>query len=248
MLILQAALIKGVGANMQIMVVGNGMIAKAFYGYQADDRFVIFASGVSNSATASVHEYLREKTLLENTLATNKEKTLVYISTCSIYDASLQTSPYVLHKKEMERQIISSGSHYLIFRVSNPVGNTNNRHTFLNYFVQHLVKGIHFDLWKYAGRNLIDLDDMYAIANYLLQEGSCKNSVINIANPTNYPVIEIAEAIKNHYNISGNYTVVEKGNSPLIDTSEIQPLLDRLGINFNSNYLQSLLLKYFPLA
>ena len=114
------------------MVIGNGMIAKAFYNYQTDDRFIVFASGVSNSATTNKHDYDREKILLERTLADNKEKLLVYISTCSIYDSSLQQSPYVLHKLDVERQIATSGNKYLIFRVSNPVGFTSNKHTFLN--------------------------------------------------------------------------------------------------------------------
>jgi UDP-2-acetamido-2,6-beta-L-arabino-hexul-4-ose reductase len=230
------------------MVIGNGMIATRFHDYITDERFVIFASGVSNSASIDPAEFQRERQLLENTLNANKSKHLVYISTCSIYDPALQHSAYVIHKLAMEQVIQNSGNNHTIFRASNPVGNTANTHTFLNYFIDHIVNRIHFDLWQYASRNLIDMDDMYKLINYFLQEEADSNRVINIANPFNYPVLDIAKAIEQHFNIQGNYTIVEKGSSPLIDTAVIQPLFSRLGIHFGDNYLGNLLVKYFPLV
>ena len=228
------------------MVIGNGMIAKRFSFYTDDNRWLVFASGVSHSLENSPEEFEREKTLLENSIENNPGKTLVYFSTCSIYDPSLHHSAYVLHKLRMEELITTSASSYIIFRVSNPVGKTNNHHTVLNFFVEHIVTQTFFTVWKYASRNLLDIDDMFALCHHIMQGSRQLNKILNVANPVIYPVTAIIEAIETHVNKKGNFVLAEKGNSPLIDTSEIQPLFNQLHIEFGQLYLPKLLQKYFP--
>jgi len=229
------------------MVIGSGMIAKRFSDYAEDGRFLIFASGVSNSTLNDENAFKRETNMLEGCIKNEPDKNLVYFSTCSIYDPSMKRSPYVLHKLEMENLIKTSGITYNIFRVSNPIGKTENSHTVLNYFIQHILGKEEFTVWKYASRNLIDLDDIYLICNYILRNNLFKKHKVNVANPVNYPVIQIVQAIEKHFGIEGNYQLADKGNSPLIDTSAIQPILSKLKINFNNSYLSSLLQKYFPI-
>lgn len=228
------------------MVIGNGMIAKRFSSYAEDNRWLVFASGVSHSLATSLEEFEREKTLLEKSIEINPEKTLVYFSTCSIYDPSLHHSAYVLHKLKMEELITTSASSYIIFRVSNPVGKTNNHHTVLNFFIEHIVTQTFFTVWKYASRNLLDIDDMYKVCQHMMEGGRAINKIINVANPVNYPVTSIIEAIEKHVDKKGHYVFSEKGNSPLIDTTEIQPLFRQLRIEFGPHYLDELLQKYFP--
>ncbi len=223
------------------------MIAKRFSDYAEDSRFLIFASGVSNSTLNDENAFKREADLLYNAIKNHPQKNLVYFSTCSIYDPSMKKSPYVLHKLEMENLIRSYGINYTIFRVSNPIGKTENPNTVLNYFVNHILQKKEFTIWKYASRNLIDLDDIYLICNYILSNNLFKNHKVNIANPVNYPVTHIVQAIEKHFGIEGNYQLADKGNSPLINTSVIQPILSKLKINFNNSYLSCLLQKYFPL-
>ena len=230
------------------MVIGNGMIAKRFSSYNADAEVLIFAAGNSNSSGASTAESPRETELLLHSIEANQQATFVYFSTCSIYDPSLTQSIYVQHKLRMEELIEQHAPYYLIFRVSNPVGLTQNRHTVLNFFAEHIRTGLHFNVWKYASRNLIDIDDMFVLCDHIIQNGIKLNSVINIANPVNYPVVSIAEAIEQHFTCKGNYSLLEKGNSPLIDTTAIQPLFSLLHIDFNPHYLTSLLQKYFPVT
>ena len=206
------------------MVIGNGMIATRFNSYSTNEKFVIFASGVSNSATTNSAHFAREDQLLRSVIEKNPDKTLVYFSTCSIYDHSRVQSPYVLHKLKMEETITATQPNFIIFRVSNPIGKTNNRHTVLNFFIQHILEKKPFAVWKYASRNLIDLDDMFSICNYILQHRLFPNQVINIANPVNYPVTTIVETIEEHFHTKGVYKLLQKGNSPLIDTTDIQNL------------------------
>lgn len=229
------------------MVIGSGMIAKRFGVYAADSRFLIFASGVSNSMLNDRNAFKRESYMLQDTIKKHSQKNLVYFSTCSIYDPSMKKSPYVLHKLEMESIIKSSHINYNIFRVSNPIGKTENSNTVLNYFVKNILDKKEFTIWKYASRNLIDLDDVYLVSNYILSNNLFKNHKVNIANPVNYSVISIVRVIEEHFGIAGNYKLADKGNSPLIDTSAIQPILSELKINFNNSYLSSILQKYFPL-
>ena len=48
------------------MVVGTGLLAKAFLEYENDDNIIVFASGVSNSKEISREEFDREKLLLND--------------------------------------------------------------------------------------------------------------------------------------------------------------------------------------
>src|SRR5687768_6321770 len=101
------------------MVIGNGMIATRFNSYSTNEKFVIFASGVSNSVTTNSAHFAREDQLLHSVIEKNPNKTLVYFSTCSIYDHSMVQSPYVLHKLKMEETITATHPNFIIFRVSN---------------------------------------------------------------------------------------------------------------------------------
>jgi len=179
------------------MVIGKGMIGKRFGSYENDDRFVIFASGVSNSKNRIAAAYNREIQLLNQTIEEQKDKTIVYFSTCSLYDPEEQRSPYVVHKKQVEDIIRSKCKRFCIFRVSNLVGRSGNPNTVLNFFVYHIRNQINFDLWSNASRNLVDIDDMFRIIDYMLQRELRTNDITNIANPSNYKVSEIVATIEN---------------------------------------------------
>ena len=154
------------------MVIGNGMVARRFESYKTNDQFLIFASGVSNSKNINPEAYARELLLLQTTIKQNPEKILVYFSTCSVYDPGEENSKYVVHKKQIEQLIQSNQRRFCIFRVSNLVGHSGNRNTILNFYVYHILNGINFDLWTNATRNLIDIDDMYQIADDILKKGN----------------------------------------------------------------------------
>ncbi len=230
------------------MVIGNGMIAKRFSRFADDADRLVFASGVSNSSNTEEAAFKRESDLLLEQMSLHPSATVIYFSTCSIYDPSMQRSAYVAHKQKMEELIKSVATSFIIFRVSNPVGFTGNTHTILNYFFEHINSSTHFTVWEYASRNLIDIDDMFRICENIMFDEKWLNKTVNVANPVNYPVTAIVQAIEKHIGINANYTLAEKGNSPLIDTSDIQPLYSLLNIEFTQEYLPNLLKKYYPQA
>ena len=221
------------------------MIGKRFGAYQNDDRFVIFASGVSNSKNRIAATYDREIQLLKRTIEAQKGKIIVYFSTCSLYDPEEERSPYVAHKKRVEDIIQSNCKRFHIFRVSNLVGSSGNPNTVLNFFVYHIRNQINFDLWTNASRNLLDIDDMYKIVDGILQRGSHANDVINIANPSSYKVTEIVAAIEERWKVQANYIPIPKGSTFNIDISAISEIIKELEIPFTPNYLRNLLEKYY---
>jgi UDP-2-acetamido-2,6-beta-L-arabino-hexul-4-ose reductase len=228
------------------MVIGNGMIAKEFSSYRSDDDHIIFASGVSDSTHSTALSFEREKLLLLDTIRNNPGKKLVYFSTCSIYDPSMKNAAYVRHKISMEELIKEEHAPYTIFRLSNPVGRTGNTNTVFNFFISNIHSGHHFEVWKNASRNIIDIDDMYIICNEILQHEMFSGETVNIANPANYPVPYIIDTIEAHFHKKGKYTMLDKGDGPHIDISAIAPLIKKFNINFDGAYLPGLLQKYFP--
>ena len=99
------------------MVVGNGMMAKAFDHFKYDHSVIIFASGVSNSDEKNEAAFKREEKLLLSLIPTQAK--LVYCRTISVEDPSLQHSHYIRHKLELELLIENNFSNYLIFRLPN---------------------------------------------------------------------------------------------------------------------------------
>ena len=229
------------------MVVGNGLIARGFQDYADDDTVIIFASGVSNSANTDIAAFNREQRLLEDTIAANKHRKIVYFSTCSIYDPSLQHSAYVQHKLAMENIIAASHNDYLVFRISNLAGKTDNPHTVFNFFIQHIESGKPFQVWKKATRNIIDISDALLICGHIINNSLFSNQVVNIANPVNYPVIDIVTTIEHYFGKKGNYTLVDKESNPIIDIHPIDKIITDLAINFDRNYLERTIKKYFPI-
>ncbi len=230
------------------MVVGSGMIATRFQEYKDDNRFVIFASGVSNSATKNTDAFDREKQLLVQAKKLNAGKRFIYFSTCSIYDESLIYSLYVQHKLQMESLVAKHTGGFTIFRVSNPIGFTENKHTLLNFFINAIKNKQPFTVFNPAERNLIDIDDMFAVCHSILQQNLFINAIVNIANPTNYSVLYIIKHIEAFLMREAVFTTINKQSVPKIDTSLIQPLFESLDIHFDSGYFGKMLKKYYPLS
>ena len=230
------------------MVIGNGLVARRFELYNSEENFLVFASGVSNSKTKNPEAYNREINLLKDSIQKYNSKTLIYFSTCSIYDPQEKKSAYVQHKLNIEDFIQTCAKQYHIFRISNLAGISSNPNTLLNFFFNHVKNGINFDLWTNACRNIIDVDHAYLIIDHILKNNLFPNQVINIANPVNHPVKLIIAAIENFLDIRSNYIEIDKGTCFEIDTSPIQHIIQKLEIRFDPGYLMELLHKYYPSA
>ena len=225
------------------MVIGSGMMAKVFELYQSSNEVLIFASGVSNSKAVGGDVFLREELLLKDTILKNPGKLLIYFSTCSVYDDSVNKTPYVIHKVKMENLIKRKCSKFYIFRLSQVVGLARNQ-TFINYLFTSIQNNKKIDIYKYSTRNLISTDDALMAVSYLVKNKIYFNEITNIATPNNILVMDIVKIIEDITKLSFNYNLLDCGEKIDIDIEKIL----NLNMNFDfykPKYLENILLDFF---
>jgi len=224
------------------MIIGNGMLANEFIEYKADDKILIFASGVSNSNEISIDSFKREELLLKNTIKSIGDKKIVYFSTCSVYDTYFDDNAYTRHKLEMENLITKMCTNYLICRLPQVLG-SNNKSQLMGFLYENIKNNKLFNLYDIE-RNIIDITDVKKIVNYILKYDSFKNKIINIANPTNVKVLDIVKKIEQIYHFESNYKLIDKSGDFNIDTSEIKFIIKELNL-FGKNYIEKRIRKYY---
>lgn len=228
------------------MIIGSGLLAQAFAPvFSQREDVCIYTAGVSNSSCKDPHEFAREQLRLTDALQhfTHADP-FVYFGTCSVADPEVCDTPYVQHKLAMEG-LVSSHPHYLILRLPQVAGKTPNPHTLLNHLYAKIARSEAFSLWKNAERNIIDVDDVAAIACQLIADGTMRNITLNIANPVSSPMAAIVDAMEQVVGKRAIYQVVERGSGYAIDTDAILPVLDAAGVKFGSDHLERVIRKYY---
>lgn len=225
------------------MVVGSGLLAKAFSDYEKNDDFIIFASGVSNSKEISRDEFDREENLLNFYLEKYGEiKSFVYFSTCSVYDTYFKRSEYTKHKINMEKIVIKKALNYNIFRLPQVLGK-NNKNQLIGFLYESIKLEKPFQLFDIE-RNIIDIQDVFIMINKILEENIFKNKIINIANPKNIKVLDLVNILEKMIEKKAKYHIVKKNGEFIIDIKNIEPIISDLDI-FAQNYLESRIKKYY---
>jgi nucleoside-diphosphate-sugar epimerase len=226
------------------MIIGRGMLAQAFGNYRDHPNVVVLASGVSDSTVTDVAQFEREETLLVNTLEEQREKRFVYFGTCSALDPELSVSPYVRHKLKMERLIETHSCDYLICRLPQAVGHNGNTNTLMNRLYASIRDGERFQLWRNAYRFIIDVDDVSAIASYMIGQNQYSNRIINVAS-RRFSIFDIVRALENVTQRSAIYSEIDKGASYDIDCYEAHKVAMSLNIQFDDMYLYQVIKKYY---
>jgi len=227
------------------MIIGNGLVARAFETYKNDEGVLVFASGVSDSKNSTAEGFERETRLLTQAIRDNNDKTLVYFGTTSVNDPDLINSAYVQHKLAMENLIQQAGISFHIFRLPNLAGSSGNPNTVLNFLYTCVQHNKPFDLWVQSERNIIDIDDVYKTAHYIIQQAVFTNKIMNIANTKNYPVKYIVGCIEDACGKKALYRQVAKGSGFNIELAGTAGIYALLGITFNQHYLPGILQKYY---
>jgi len=227
------------------MIVGSGLIAKAFKdNFSDDDRILIFASGVSNSNTCEKEDFLREKSLILKLKKNNQNKIFVYFSSCDIGNMEELTS-YYQHKVNMETLITKTFKKYYIFRLPQVVGNTCNKNTLLNFLFFKIKMKKEFDLWKLSDRNFIDIDDVSVIVNRIISDSIFVNTITNIASSRTYNVLDIVSILEEFTGEKAIFNLKNKGVPFDINIDKIKELVDTLELSFSNMYLVDLLNNYY---
>ena len=165
------------------MIFGSGLLARAFGPQFANSATsCVYAAGVSNSNCSDQREFDREQDRLMVAMGQHRSAELfLYFGTCSANGLLASTSPYVQHKIKMEK-IVEEHPRYLILRLPQTAGKTENPHTLLNYIFARIIRSERFQVWKNARRNIIDVDDVVRIAIGLALEEGVRRESINAAN------------------------------------------------------------------
>lgn len=225
------------------MIVGNGLLANAFRSYEDSDEVCIFASGVSNSLEVDSRKFQREQDLLIETISKCKGHMLVYFGTSTHTSANEQLRKYFLHKLKMEK-LVSESEHYLICRLPQVVGRIGNPANLMNFLVNSIRHGRRFELWEFAERNFLDVDDIVDICSQVIRL-KVFNKAITVANPRSHKVVEVVAQIEKMLQKPAVFDLVRKGNPMQLDTTFIENHCRNVAHLSTDEYLPKLLEKYY---
>src|SRR5687768_4990801 len=229
------------------MIVGNGMMAKAFSSFAGDARVVIFASGVSDSMESSSEAFQRERELLLSTRAAYTGALLVYFGTCSVHDPDRRDTPYVRHKLEMESLLAASPHPWLVLRLPLALGPEHRSPTLGNFLHARISRGEPFEVWAGSTRYPIDVEDALRIAVRLISDRSSWNRVIDVALRP-FPVLDFVRALERITGKQARYTLLQKGVHYELHCPEVARLAPELHLDLSEGYLERVLRKYFAAA
>lgn len=146
------------------MIIGNGLLANSLRNIDRES-VVFFCSGVSNSGEINPQAFQRELSLLK---IQNPAYLLVYFSTVSIFNPCKTHSPYILHKRNMEEQIVQHFPHHLIVRLPNMMGEGGNGSNLFPYFLKSIAEGKTVGIFDNTHRELMEVQLLPEIVNALL--------------------------------------------------------------------------------
>ncbi|MBP6311362.1 MAG: NAD-dependent epimerase/dehydratase family protein [Flavobacteriales bacterium] len=225
------------------MLIGSGMLANAFSAFEKDPEVCIFASGVSRSSETGPSAFLRELNLLSEQ---DSALHLVYFSTCSLYDPTLQNSPYILHKRNAEQLITERFGSNLIVRLPNMIGNTRNPNTLTNFLRDRILRNEHFEVFRNATRYLLDVDDIVEDLSPIIAARNGPASTLDVcgSSPIKLPLlVEMMEKILDH---KGDHDLVDKGQPYQVDNSKFLDLIHpERSMRYEDQDLFSTLSKYY---
>jgi nucleoside-diphosphate-sugar epimerase len=226
------------------LIVGSGMMARAFGSFEGQRGVVIFASGVSDSLETAESAFARERDLLARTRAQHPEALLVYFGTCSVDDPDRAPTAYVAHKLRMETMLEQSSAPWLVLRLPLAIGPGQRGRTLAPYLHDRIRRGERFEVWQHATRYPIDVADVLRISSRFIAGRTFWNRRINIALRA-FPVLEFVRVMESIVGKPAVYDLVPKGQHYAVHCPEVAALAAELELDFSERYLDRVLRKYF---
>ncbi len=227
------------------MVVGSGAIANRFLDYALQSRYLLFAGNVHNSAIDDEQQIAAEENTVKHALANHADVIFVYFSSCSVVECPTSPTPYQAHKLRMEHLVKGTATQFLILRIPQLMALADEANSLLPFLVSAVSESRHFDVWKNATRNLIDIDDVYRIVHTMLSNECALNRVVNVASSQQTRVLDLVQIIERYLGKAASYRLVEKGDANEIDSSDIAHISTALEIDFGQNYVPNAIDKYY---
>lgn len=225
------------------MVVGNGMLAREFNAFDEDDDFLIFASGVSNSQEKDPAAFDRELKLLLS--YKNQNKKLIYFSTISVYDPELTTTDYIKHKLRIENIIANEFPKYIIFRLPQLVGKTDNPHTLCNFLYNKIIAGETITVFENACRYLMDVSDVGKILSKRVISHQLSSEILNTNFNNKIFIDEILNSFEIITGIKSKRNYIAKGGCYAPPNDKFILYLNEINFPIENNYNFKILNKYY---
>ena len=229
--------------NQDSIIYGRGLLAQAFLGHELPPKTLLLAAGVSNSKLTDQSECEREFAFVEEALAAHPSHLAVYFSSCSVFDPSLASSPYVMHKKKIEKRI-AAHSRFLILRLSQVLGSRTNPNTLSNFLFDKILRGEPFELWTQATRFVLDISDVVRFLLALLEDQSNHNQSWNLTGQV-VPLLDLVHALEGLAGKKAIFDSKQKGIPFEVDTQASEVVQKRINLDFGGDYFQRVLEKYY---
>lgn len=237
-----------------MQILGSGMVARSLQPYRGMiPNTLAFACGVANSTTQDQEPYQRELVMLETTLLKCRETDtrLVYFSSggaiygdiASLRDETTPTNPHTVygqHKLLCENRIRNSGVRYLIVRLANLVGPSQNSAQLIPALASQVLTG-RVKVQSLAMRDLLDVDDFASILFRLLSVVPDRETLLltsGVSVPVREIVLEIARILKSD-------TVLQEmpiGDIQQFSIAKLRSYLPE--ISFSSDYFRLVIQKH----
>jgi nucleoside-diphosphate-sugar epimerase len=234
-----------------MLVHGSGFIARNLKRIKLRKlkKVVIYAAGVSNSKSKDKKKFLKERKKIQIFLNNhNTEYLFIYISTTSVLDNYVKKDKYTRNKIIIENLIKKSLNNFIILRLPQIVGKSNNSHTITNFIYKKILLEQRFKVWSNVKRNLIDIDDLIKIVKQIISTKLKPGNVINILNPNSIYVEEIVKIMEEIVKKKPRYILV-KYKPKMKENLKIQSN-SKFNLNIakyfkDKNYFRKILKKYY---
>jgi nucleoside-diphosphate-sugar epimerase len=239
-----------------MIVDGGGLLASAFVRHGSPDLPVlVFARGVSDSATTDEAAYDRERAELVEALgrAAAQRVTFVHFAGAPIYGdfdkavtegaALLPRTRYGRHQVECESIVRDSGVRFLLLRLPNAVGPGGNPSQLVPSLVRQARAG-RVRIRDGAARDLIDVEDVVTLTERLVGAGVA-GTVVNVASGVSVTAEAIVSEIAT---ILGAAVIVDRVPGGDAQRFSIERLLAWAGpLAFDDEYPLRVLRRYVPI-
>ncbi len=238
-----------------MIIHGGGLLATAFRAH-ADLTVpgVVFARGVSDSATTDEDAYRRELALLKAATSSALElgEPIVYFCGAPIYgtfesrrresDELHPRSRYGRHQLDAEHQISASGARHLILRIPNVVGPGGHPHQLIPALVRQANAGS-LVIQSGASRDLLGVEDLVSLTQRLLVQAT-SDIIVNVATGISTPVEVIAQHVIDILGVDAVMLSEPGGEQQQFDVARLDSLVGP--ISFGRSYPYDILDRYVP--
>jgi UDP-2-acetamido-2,6-beta-L-arabino-hexul-4-ose reductase len=183
-------------------IIGTGTIAEAFQESKLGGKFVILASGVSDSSCEDANAFSREFATISKVLLENKGSTFIYFSSLRARDINA----YYRHKSSVENMLFNSQEFVHIYRVPQVISMTNKR-TLVGFLFDRVINTKKFSLRVNAERYLLAPSDLVRLVGLLSNSYIRKSCLLNLKPMLSISVMGIVQLIED---ISGRKAIFEK--------------------------------------